>query len=439
MKYLKAFFHLDNFVSLTILFALYLLLFRSCNTSIIDPISDAFEDVELTDIVYAQFDKNDEYRKIVNGELITPDTNIVIVNIGNLGREGIAQQINILNQFKPKVIGLDVIFADAKDPLGDYALEDALANVDNLVLTSRGINYDWTSNVFDSIQLSYPQFSRHGVSGYANLITKSKSTTENLISSIKGVSVTEGDEPDEDKFKVCRRIIPKAADKGSGKSQHAFSIEVCRKYNPQAVNELFARNTRVESINYLGNINYYQTKPRFRVLDVNDVLSKQFDSSWVKGKIVIMGFMGGSLDDVSTEDKFFTPLNPQYVGKANPDMHGVVIHANIISMVLERAYVDEMPLWMGHALGLFFTYLVFAGFRRIYNDARVWYDGLTKILSMILTFVVIFILCVVFYQFNYKISIPMSYYLIVLLSGDYLEIYYSFIKNVFFLAKRKLF
>jgi hypothetical protein len=38
------------------------------------------------------------------------DDRIVLVNIGQLGRAGIAEQINILSRYNPKVIGIGVLF-----------------------------------------------------------------------------------------------------------------------------------------------------------------------------------------------------------------------------------------------------------------------------------------------------------------------------------------
>src|SRR5690606_41931860 len=52
----------------------------------LDPIGDALDDMELTDIVFSRIREHPG-----------ADTNIVVVNVGNLSRDGIAEQINILN------------------------------------------------------------------------------------------------------------------------------------------------------------------------------------------------------------------------------------------------------------------------------------------------------------------------------------------------------
>ena len=60
----------------------------------------------------------------------------------------------------------------------------------------------------------------------------------------------------------------------------------------------------------------------------------------VEGKIVLFGYLGDRLGAPQWEDKFFTPLNESIAGRANPDMYGPVIHANIASMVLNDDYID---------------------------------------------------------------------------------------------------
>src|SRR5688500_4771843 len=64
-----------------------------------DPIGQALSDFELTDYAFSNL------RETPNVE-----ERIVVVNIGNLSRAGIAEQIRIISQHKPKVIGIDSYF-----------------------------------------------------------------------------------------------------------------------------------------------------------------------------------------------------------------------------------------------------------------------------------------------------------------------------------------
>src|SRR5688572_1385403 len=85
-----------------------------------DPIGQAFGDMELADVAFSNL-RDDP----------TIDTNVVIVNIGNLSRAGIAQQIMNISACKPRVIGLDIIFAcdrGIKDSLNCPEAYDTVAN-----------------------------------------------------------------------------------------------------------------------------------------------------------------------------------------------------------------------------------------------------------------------------------------------------------------------
>ena len=95
----------------------------------LDPVGDALEDVQITDQVFS----NPAFR-------YEPplDDNIVLVNFGRLDRRGIAQQMNILNKYKPRAIGIDTFFSSLKeDSIGDMMLADAMANTENLVLATQ--------------------------------------------------------------------------------------------------------------------------------------------------------------------------------------------------------------------------------------------------------------------------------------------------------------
>ena len=64
-----------------------------------DSIGQALSDIELTDYVFMKLRAQPNV-----------DENIVVVNIGRLSRREIAEQIQIISKYKPKVIGLDGFF-----------------------------------------------------------------------------------------------------------------------------------------------------------------------------------------------------------------------------------------------------------------------------------------------------------------------------------------
>lgn len=379
----------------------------------LDPIGDALSGYEVTDQVFS----NPEWR-----EIPPADTNIVVVNVGNLGRADIARQINILNSFNPKVIGVDLIFRNLKsDTLGDLLLADAIANSPNLVVYQKLLDPAELSegNFFKSVEYSHPVF-RLGSqkTGFVNLINDEKANAQQF------------------EIKTCRSFYPKQYLYDSLTNQvdtvYAFAVELARYLKPENVEKLLARNNEEEIVNYSGNvIDYGKTRlgTRFAVLDYYQVLDTAFTADLIKNKIVLMGVMGRDFDDTYTvEDKYFTPLNTRQAGRAFPDMYGVVVHANIISMILENKYIDIM----GDIYTYFITFIIcFANvllFTLIYYKLPEWYDGLTKVLQLMQSLLFVFIIILFFHYFSYKLDLTLVI-VVVLLSGDVLEVYYGFIMN----------
>ena len=411
--------HYDNFLSIIIIFVLFIVIIKYVHLDFIDPLSDAFADVEFSDIIYSQFDKNDEYRQITKGDVQT-DTNIVIVNVGYLDRAGIAAELNIINYFSPKVVAIDINFEVEKEPFKDSLLMDAFSNTQNLVLFSFGNYYVEDSNAYEFFQPCHPKFAQYGHAGYTNMSTNQ-----------------EGADGTKNYLKVCRDFLPFAKNLETNQIEESFAVKTCNLYSPESVSKLKKRNNTKEYINFFGNINYYQKKPRYDVVDIADIFNEEFDGSIFTNKIVLMGFMGRNLDELGSEDKFFTPLNPKYIGKAKPDMYGVVVHANIIGMLLEGNYIDVMHEWIGHLIGLIIVFLTFALFRHIYYNNKNWYDGLTKIIIIIESLLILFIIVMIFGKYNYKVQLPPFYFVLIVISADYLEIYFGFIKNIGKKLKRK--
>ena len=111
-------------------------------------------------------------------------------------------------------------------------------------------------------------------------------------------------------------------------------------------------------------------------------------------------------------------------------MCGVVIHANIISMILNERYINKIPVWLSQVIGILITYLTFAAFRPIYNDYKIWYDGGTKVMSFIIVLIIMFLIGYIFSELDYKLTFPGIYMGAILLAGDYMEIYYGLFVNI---------
>lgn len=381
-----------------------------------DSIGQALADVELTDYVFSQLREDPPL-----------DTNIVVINFGELSRRQVAEQIRIISQHKPKVIGIDgfyncqglprdtVFCPPLKDSIGNLMLSYAIKEAGNVVLVSKllkslELSRQDVEDVYDSLEQSDPLFTEvMFAEGYASLET---------------------DAAYQDDVKTCRTFNPKM--EVNGVNHLAFAVQMAMLYDSVKTKKFLARDNFSEVINYRGNIADFfgQTKyPQvFYTLDVEDVFTENFLPSMIEGKVVIFGFLGKEFGDPSWSDKFFTPLNLKMAGKANPDMFGVVVHANIVSMILNEDYVNTMKDWQEWVLAIVLCYLNVALFSLIYIKLPDWYDGITKLIQVAELILFTLIMVEVFDLFSYKFDTTLSLAAIALV-GDSYEIYMGVIKN----------
>jgi CHASE2 domain-containing sensor protein len=390
-----------------------------------DPIGQALEDVELTDYVFSQLREDPPL-----------DTNIVVVNTGELSRREVAYMIQAISQHRPKVIGMDEFYncqglprdtiycPQLIDTLGNLMLAHAIKEARNVVLVSKllqtkALIRQGVEDVYDSLELSDPLFAEEAyATGYASLETEAAY---------------------QDDVKTCRSFNPRM--EVNGKAQFAFAVEMAMQYDSVKTNRFLERGNFSEVINYRGNVadffgvtNYPQV---FYTLDVVDVFTDNYLPSMIEGKVVIFGYLGKELGDPSWSDKFYTPLNSKMAGKANPDMFGVVVHANIVSMIMNEDYVDTMDEWQEWLLAIILTYLNVALFSLIYIRMPEWYDGITKLIQVVELLILTLIMVEVFDLFSYKFDTTISLAAIALV-GDSYEIYSGVIKNLYYKLKKRL-
>lgn len=397
---IKGLFDLKNVAcTIFILVSIYLLSNINLNSSFLDPLDGALKDFELTDLVFSQMrhtqHATDSTFVISDTQA---DTNVVIVNIGKLTRGGIAEELEVINQYKPRVVGIDAFFRHPKDSLEDIQLQQAIKDAGNVVLVSKLSHYNDNTEQFDSIEHSNAMFSKYSDYAFANLITESDeregktSRTFNPVSKVKNVDY------------LC------------------FPLKIAEYYNKDAVKKFIDRKKDVEIINFRGNL------AKYHVLDIDDVFDPEVDKTFLKDKIVLMGFVGESVHESSWEDMFYSPLNHKYVGKAYPDIYGIVIHANIISMTLSHDYINESPEWLTYFLGILICHLNVVVFYYFLKKQAIWYGVLTKGLQLLQSVILIIIILVIFDKNNYKLELSLAFAVIVL-AGDLVEIWFEGVMN----------
>ncbi|MEO6253074.1 MAG: CHASE2 domain-containing protein [Ferruginibacter sp.] len=356
------------FVSVWILFLVISISFKPFNF-----VAKTIKDVNLTDFYFSGLQSP------------VADTNIILVNIEDLGRKDIAALVDTIYAAGPAVIGLDVFFSDDTDSIGDPLLNASIKHAaDKLVLAGF---YDAEANRFNSDYKIFPGSDY----GHANILTN------------------------EDRTAVVRKFQP--AYKLGDSLLYAFSAAIARKYNKQLFDKLASRKNKAAYINYKGN------KSTYLVLNHVEVLDSAADLAFMKNKIVMIGFLGGKTK--STEDFndiFYTPVNKHYYGRALPDMYGLVIHANTASMIIEDNYIWYPADWLVFIISFIITFLHIVPFIYFYVNRHLWYHVFVKI-GQLVSFTVILLLVFLIFK-NTSVLIPTKYILLpVILAADILYLY----------------
>ncbi len=399
--------------------------------SAFDPLGQALGDMEMTDIAFSQLREDPEL-----------DTNIVLVNISSLSRREIAQQISVINSFNPKVIGIDSFFdcplglrdtincPALKDVMGNYMLANVMSQVENLVLVTRvtqtdSLYFSGVVDQYDSLERTDPEIRGDAYEGFANLETEAAS---------------------QESFKACRRLNPQLV--VGEDTLLAFSVRMAMLFDSAKTKRFLARDNYLETINYRGNIldlhGASAFSGRYFALDWYQAMDPEYVlPELIRGKIVIMGYLGNDFDDTSWDDKFFTPLNKQYAGKTNPDMYGPVVHANVISMILTEDYIDEMSAWQEWAIAIIVCFLNVALFWLIYQRIPDWFDGISVVLQLIQIILLSFLMIYFFNWYSFKLNLTITLVALALV-GTCFELYvgvglkvYEIVRNSRWLTKRK--
>ena len=400
--------------------------FQKVNLEGLDAVGQALRDMDITDYAFSE----------LRSDSLPPEENIVVVNIGPLDRSGIADQIRILDKYGAKVIGIDSFFkgfGPAFDTLGTYNLANAITTAKaEVVMVAKVDQSDSLMDVaegeeiYDVLYKSDSLFLDNVHLGMANLDTQAEFQQD---------------------VKICSAFPPQREVITTGEKYIAFGAKMVELFDSTKIPTLLERENDFELINFRGDIllsEYYfdymsgTLQSRivddkymcFEALDWDQVLAEDFAPELVEGRIALVGYLGDRLGATQWEDKFFTPLNSEIAGRANPDMYGPVIHANIVSMVLHEDYVDGFNSFIEGLLGIALLYINVFFFSMIYMRMGAWYDGITKLIQLVEIIILTLLVVYIFSKYSFKLELAIAFFGIALV-GDMLEIYYGVIKNVF--------
>lgn len=366
----KYLFKRDTFLATVAVFLLMgLFALIPINTHFLDPLHLALADFNYNDLAYTQLHKNSNS---------TTDTNIVVVNIGQANRQEIAAMIDKIDRSQPKVIGVDVLFEDKKDSIADALLATQFATNRHIVTV-----YNFNGNP-------------HKGYFYAQSLTKGFA---NFVGEEEG---------------VIRHFTPSLNE--NGESYTAFALQVVKKADEAKYNGFLKRKKLTETINYSRNADKYF------VIDGLGLLNSKTDAIF-RDKIVLLGYVSANKFDI--EDKHFTPMNEKAIGKAVPDMNGIFIHANIISMVLAKDYINHLPSWIMWSIAFLLCWLHMAFFIKAFLEAHLWFHLKAKIAQILSAVFFLYLGLMCFYKLDLQLNMTATLAAIIL-AVDVLYFYEAF-------------
>ncbi len=329
------------------------------NIHFLDPFTQGIKDFDLTDIVYSRL-RNQEVRL---------DDRIVLVNTGQPDRALMAAMLKRISEAQPKVIGIDVLYAGRQNAAIDSALQAAIQHSDNVVLASTLENYRDDLKRFQSETGVDTFFSNYARLGYANFPSMEVRTIRffsPLERTREGVS-------------------------------YSFATRIAEQYAPEKVEKMLKRKNELERIHFSS------TEDNFIQFEPEAILDTAVDlKPLLAGKIILMGYNGDPTSECTAMDKFHTPLNVRYSGRSEPDMHGIVIHANIIRMILDGKFINKIPAWLSLLLAILVCYGNVSLLEWVHERYPRLYHPITRTLQVAEFALLFFLISLLFYWFRLK-------------------------------------
>jgi len=289
------------------------------------PIKQEFSDFDIYDLYYSKLGR-DNFKR---------DADVVLVQVGR-NRKEIAEQLLKISSLEPAIVGIDVTFENREDPESS-ALLSAIRKTPSVVCSYRFRQEESSGELAAEPQL-IPDSLLLQRGGYVNLLGT-------------------------EEYSVVRYYSPFLS--VQEKEHMALTSRIVEKYSPPSFEKLRKRGRSVEIINYHNDIENYH---HFTTADFDTYYASNKLKEFIKGKIVLLGVFTG--EPVVLEDLKFTPRNPVVTGKSFPDMYGVVVQANILTMLMSGDYASLMPLWLSYLLAYIFTFFFIAYIVRVYIKGK---------------------------------------------------------------------
>ncbi|MCX7763277.1 MAG: CHASE2 domain-containing protein [Bacteroidia bacterium] len=255
---------------------------------------------------------------------VPPDTQIVIVDIAQLGRADLARLLLKLGAAQPSFIGIDAVFHSYQASPEDTLWMQALCSVATRLPVCLVSTLDLSKPMDKAPKspVSHSSFTRCVEQAFANLILQDSSV----------------------------RLVREALIYTISEKDTALSLgaRTALAINPRLRDTLFKLPAQL-TIRYRGSFSH------FYFLSGEEVLKSDLPLDWLRGRVLLLGVADPLRRTM--EDIFFSPLEGEFCRRSMPDMYGVLIHANIAAMLAHKSFFENLSiLWTGALI--VFSYLL---------------------------------------------------------------------------------
>jgi CHASE2 domain-containing sensor protein len=410
-------FKLDNFISTGIVFAMLALLPVVLSNDLFDSLYNTFSDIHITDYKFAEMRTNNNV-----------DTNIILINIKQSDNLELANILSYLNNFAPKVIGIEKLIKKSDLPQNDSLLAKAIRNSKNIILAENLIQFSKDNNIFNSAELSDSIFSCSNVETGLKPVSTKQTDSGKINNNLGFNNLVFGDESEKENITI-RKFYPELP---FGREKAiSFATLIAWYYNPESVEQLFVRHNKSETINYRGD------NRQFVFIEANKI--DEVDTTQFKDKIILLGIADINSVRHNLRELYFTPMNLRSGGRSLPDMYGLEIQANIISMILEGQYYNSMPAWLEVLIAVILCYINMAILIWFSDNAKMWHEIISLCIFVILSISILYLTLILFHEKHFELNLTIVIFassLTVFMSEIYFESIkpltikaFNFIKN----------
>lgn len=321
--------HISGITILAILFARFIV-YDLMSLSVFAPMEKA-TDFQMSDI-YQSISESKAIHKL--------SKDITIVSIDGHSRADVLDVVNLISEYSPAAIGLDVFFPVPEHD-NSYLLS-TLSSIPNLVCAGM-FERDNDTTSFHHITQSFYEDSIDVTFGYANFNASSQRD-------------------------VIRQFVPfvLTANNDTLLSMPAQLAKIC---HPLRYKTMLLRGGSAETIAF-DNI-------EFPIISAQDVLSGDVDETFLSNRIVLIG------DIHNIYDSYLSPLHNT--------LPGIVLHAYALQTIISDNYINTSSTWLNWLIALILCVL----FTICNLTAKYHMSNFGNLFTRLLQFAMMYILIVI--------------------------------------------